>query len=82
MARPSEDISLHEIIHRFEPAPSAPRACPFGNAVCGDDSPCLAHNEWKEVTEVERLFFERKTLYDVSTEERTVSKRKKKRSRR
>ena len=82
LARPPEEIRLFEIVQRFEPAPSAPRACPFGNQVCGDDSPCLAHTEWKRVIGTEQRFFERKTLNDVSTEERTFSKRKKKRTER
>lgn len=82
LARPPEEISLFEIVDRFEPVLSAPRACPFGSAVCGDDNPCVAHTEWKEVIETEQRFFERKTLHDVSTEEGTVSKRKKKRTER
>lgn len=82
LARPPEEISLFEIVQRFEPAPSAPRACPFGNQVCGDDSPCLAHSEWKEVIQAEERFFERKTLYDVSTAKGTISKRQKKRKER
>ncbi len=82
LALPPEEISLFDIVQRFEPAPSAPRACPFGNQVCGDDSPCLAHNDWKKVTEAEQQFFERKTLYDVSKEKGTVAKHKKKRTKR
>lgn len=82
LARAPKEISLFEIVQRFEPAPSAPRACPFGNQVCGDDSPCLAHHDWKEVIEAEQRFFERKTLHDVSTAKGTVSKRKKKRTER
>ncbi len=82
LARLPEEISLFDIVQRFEPAPSAPRACPFGNQVCGDDSPCLAHKDWKKVTEAEQQFFERKTLYDVSTEKGSVAKHKKKRTER
>lgn len=82
LARPPEQISLVDIVQRFEPAPNAPRACPFGNTVCGDDNPCVAHSEWKEVIETEQRFFERKTLHDVSTEKGTVSKHKKKRKER
>ncbi len=82
LARPPEEISLFEIVQRFEPAPSEPRACPFGNQECGDDSPCLAHKEWKKVIETEQRFFERKTLHDVSAEKGTVAKRKKKRNER
>lgn len=81
LARAPKEISLFEIVHRFEPAPSAPMACPFGNGVCGDDRPCLAHEEWKRIFETERRFFEHKTLHDVSTANRTVSKRKKKKKR-
>ena len=82
LARPPEEISLFEIVQRFEPAPSAPRACPFGNRVCGGDNPCLAHTDWKKVIEAEQLFFERKTLHHVSTENGTVAKRKKKKTKR
>ena len=82
MARAPAEISLVEIVQRFEPARSAPRACPFGNQMCGDDSPCLAHKEWKKVIEAEQRFFERKTLHDVSTAKGTVSKPKKKRKKR
>ncbi len=82
LARPPKEISLFEIVQRFEPTPSAPRACPFGNQVCRDESPCMAHNDWKEVTEMEQQFFDRKTLFDVSTQKETVSKRKKKRTKR
>lgn len=81
LARAPKEISLFEIVHRFEPVPSAPMACPFGNGVCGDDRPCLAHEEWKRIFETERRFFEHKTLHDVSTANRTVSKRKKKKKR-
>lgn len=82
MARRAKEISLFEIVRRFEPPQNAPRACPFGNQECGDDSPCLAHKEWKRVIEMEQRFFERKTLYDVSTEKGTAAKRKKKRKER
>lgn len=82
LARSPEEIRLFEIVQRFEPAANAPRACPFGNQVCGDDSPCLAHNDWKQVAEAEQQFFERKTLHDVSTEMGTVAKHKKKRTER
>ena len=50
-------------------------ACLFGNMTCGDDNPCLAHNEWKEVIEAEQLFLKRKTLHDVSMERRDVEVR-------
>ncbi len=74
LAEPAHQITLHEIIAPFEPTfIRADRSCPFGNATCGDDNPCLAHCEWKQMIEAEQQFLHRRTLYDVSVEQRRDS---------
>ncbi len=74
LTRPPSEISLYEIVARFEPTFMPARSCPFGNTVCGVENPCLAHNEWKAVIETEQRFLQHKTLYDVSTEQPKFSK--------
>ncbi len=75
LTRSPQHISLYEIVARFESAFIPQRSCPFGNAACGDDNPCLAHNGWKAVLETEQRFLQHTTLYDVSIERSTFSER-------
>ncbi len=73
LAEPAHQITLYEIVAPFESTFRADRSCPFGNATCGDDNPCLAHSEWKQMIEAEQQFLQRRTLYDVSVEQRKDS---------
>lgn len=73
LARPSLEICLYDIVVRFEPVLSSQRSCPFGNTICGDENPCLAHHDWKKIIEAEQRFLHSTTLRDVATEKRHSS---------
>jgi len=75
LCRPGNRISLFEVIEPFERIQT--KRCPFGNAVCSDRNPCLAHHEWKKVVEAEQRFLKEVTIGAVaepSTRSRRVRK--------
>jgi Rrf2 family protein len=64
MTRPPKQTTLMEILAPFEVFHG--RRCPFGNPICGDEDPCLAHNRWKQVIETEQRFLRRTSISDVA----------------
>lgn len=64
ITRPATRVTLEEVLQPFER--SAAGRCPFGNAVCSDVNPCLAHNGWKQVVDAQQRFFQQTTLHEVS----------------
>lgn len=77
LARPADQILLHEALEPFEPILSSRRPCPFGQATCGDDDPCSGHDRWTKVRAAYDGFVNSTTLQDVAGEKK---KRRKKRS--
>ena len=75
MVRPPRKVALYDILAPFEPLQH--RRCPFGNQLCGDDNPCLAHDRWKKVVETEKGFLKRTSIFDVAVSEMTGTKKKK-----
>ena len=78
LAKLAREICLYEIVVGFEPVLSSQRSCPFGNIICGDDNPCLAHHDWKKIIEAEQRFLQGTTLRDVAMEQRHSSESVKK----
>lgn len=66
LSRSPKKISLHDVVASFEPGIHAKRRCPFGNELCSDKDPCLAHEEWKQVLETEVKFLKHKTVQDIA----------------
>ena len=64
MVRSPQKITLLEILTPFEPFQL--RRCPFGNKRCGDENPCLAHEQWKKVIETQQSFLRRTSVFDVA----------------
>ncbi|MFQ5502619.1 MAG: RrF2 family transcriptional regulator [Phycisphaerae bacterium] len=67
LARSPKEIRLIDILEPFEQF--EPRRCPFGNRLCSDEEPCLAHEEWKSIVESEEVFLRTKTVYDVAVKQ-------------
>jgi Rrf2 family protein len=66
LTRPAKRIRLAQVVAPFEPLTPAKRTCPFGNAVCGDRNPCVAHDRWTEVNAGLSRFLKETTLEDVA----------------
>lgn len=66
LTRTAKQIRLAQVVAPFEPVKSAKKTCPFGNAVCSDRNPCVAHDRWTEVNAGLSRFLEETTLEDVA----------------
>lgn len=64
LARAPGDLSLLEIVSRFDRA-SASRRCLLGRSECGDRNPCPVHHHWKAAAQAVAAFFANTTLADV-----------------
>ena len=64
LARPSEGISLLEIVEPFDEM-GARRQCLLGRPSCSDRSPCPAHARWAEVSDQVQDFFQDTTVADM-----------------
>ncbi len=80
MVRPPQKVALYDILAPFEPYQH--RRCPFGNQLCGDDNPCLAHDRWKKVVETEQGFLRKTSIFDVAVSEMKGTKKKTKKKKR
>ena len=87
LARKASTIHLADIVMPFENNVHNDR-CPFGNAVCSDETPCGAHEYWATVKSAYDRFLARTTLKNVAekqaagpkTAKRAKGKRKTKRA--
>ena len=66
LTRAPQDIRLFEVLAPFEPVLGNRRPCPFGNAVCSDETPCAGHDRWKAVRDAYQGFLHETTIYDVA----------------
>ncbi|MCP4249706.1 MAG: Rrf2 family transcriptional regulator [bacterium] len=72
-------LHLHRVLAPFETM--AQDRCPFGNALCSDEDPCIAHDQWKKVVGAQQRFLREVTLHDVAVKSRTPARKKKKTAR-
>ncbi len=79
-AKPPNKATLLEVVSPFERFDL--RRCPFGNAQCGDDDPCLAHEGWKKVVQAEQLFLQKTALSKISQPKRVAGAKKGRRTKR
>ena len=75
LAGPPHEVYLHEVLAPFENLRMD--RCPFGNASCSDQDPCVAHEQWKKVVDAQQRFLGEVTLYDVAFKSRTPAKKMK-----
>lgn len=61
LAVPESELTLQRIIAPFDEVPRR-RSCLLGNAECGDENPCTAHEHWKGVAEPVVAFFRTTTV--------------------
>ncbi len=61
LARVPERITLAEVIENFDPVGER-RRCLLGKTVCGDRSPCPAHDRWRDHSAGHARFFHETTL--------------------
>jgi Rrf2 family protein len=65
LTRAPEDIRLSDVVELFELARTK-GACLLGrSALCTDDQPCGAHQEWTRVCRIYEEFLESKTIADL-----------------
>ncbi|RJP32915.1 MAG: Rrf2 family transcriptional regulator [Phycisphaerales bacterium] len=75
LARPAEEVRLHEVVAPFEAVAVARKPCPFGNATCSDEHPCDGHRRWKRVTDELRRFLDETTVQDLARPRRRRASR-------
>lgn len=76
LVRPAKSTLLLDVLTPFEPVLADRRPCPFGNAVCSDEDPCVGHHRWKMVRAAYNRFVRQTSLADVSKKGRTQRKRR------
>lgn len=65
LARPSELITLFDIAEALDD-PLLDERCMLGNAVCGDERACPAHEFWKEHRRAQIDFLRDRSLADIA----------------
>ena len=70
LSRSAKDISLHDVLVRFEPFLADQRPCPFNNQICSDEDPCQGHDGWNRVFEALRNYLRRTSIQQVSVRRR------------
>ena len=66
LRRPAATIPLIEVVRLFD-RQIEPNACFLGmHALCSDQTPCPAHDAWRNVKTEMLKFLEEKTLADIS----------------
>ena len=64
LARPADEVTLAEVVEPFDDV-VRDRQCLLGRPECRDDSPCAAHERWKELAGRVERFFRETTLEDL-----------------
>jgi Rrf2 family protein len=65
LARPAERIRLFDIVSLFDSSVNE-LECVMGTGRCGDDSPCPAHDRYKQVRSDFVGFLEKTTLIELA----------------
>jgi Rrf2 family protein len=65
LARPATELTLEEIVRRFDGLPSE-SSCLLGRPECSDEDPCAAHARWVDVSHAVRRFFRDTTVADLA----------------
>ncbi len=64
LARPTHRIRLLDIFRPYDDVESK-TGCPFGQARCNDDNPCVFHDYWKPVAEAYKQMLTNTTIADL-----------------
>ncbi len=65
LARPAADLSLIDVVGRFDPLGDG-QGCLLGRAGgCSEDDPCAAHSRWKEISGGMQTFFRETMVADL-----------------
>lgn len=64
LRRPAKETMLREVLTPFEQFEHG--RCPFGSDDCSDETPCLAHEGWKEVVGSRDRFLRETSVYDIA----------------
>lgn len=73
MLQPPRKTFLLEILAPFELG--RPSRCPFGNDLCSDENPCMAHEQWKKVLGARDKFLNRTSIREVALRRRNAPSR-------
>lgn len=65
LARPADELSLQEIVERFDGLPEE-SGCLLGRDQCSDHDPCAAHDRWKDTARAVLDFFRDTSIADLS----------------
>ena len=65
LARPSEKITILQIVNAIEGPPPEEEMCVIGLEVCSDDVVCPLHNQWQHIRELVRDTLSNQTLLDL-----------------
>ena len=64
MTRPAAEVTLKDVLSPFEAFEQ--KRCPFANHPCGEDSACLAHDQWVKVRAAQLQFLATTSVEDVA----------------
>lgn len=67
LARPASGITLAEVVEPFEELGER-RECLLGRSRCSDAAPCVAHQQWKDVSQTVLDFFKGTRITDLLDE--------------
>ena len=65
LARPSEKITILQIVNAIEGPPPEQEMCVIGLDVCSDDVVCPLHNQWQYIKELVHDTLNNQTLLDL-----------------
>jgi Rrf2 family iron-sulfur cluster assembly transcriptional regulator len=66
LGRPSDQVTLREVIECVEPNDGSESRCLLGRAVCSHVDPCAAHGKWGLIRDQLDGFFSETTLADLA----------------
>lgn len=64
LARPPDEVTLADVIRPFDDVVQD-RQCILGHPECRDDTPCAAHERWRDLADRVERFFRETTLEDL-----------------
>ena len=67
LARPSESITLLQVVNAIEGPPPEYDMCVIGLDICSDAACCPLHNQWKHIKEEVREALSQQTLAELAS---------------
>ncbi len=66
LARPSDKITMDQVVRAIEGPPPEQEMCVIGLDVCSDDVACPLHNQWQHIKDLVQETLHHKTLAELA----------------